>query len=328
MFSLFEKSKKDILFSYAEKGNVSKLVELIEEGTPFDFFHKSNGLTPLLVATENEQYDCVKELLRKGADPNLGAKRDSSVSDEEREKHSEIYDKLDYLSGRKPEGTTALTLACYNNYADLAKLLIHHGADMNLVNEDGHAPLHYSCSMDRIDIVRLLIDAGATVDPPFPAEPVLLLSIQSSKSIDIIRMLIERGANVNLDYNGTTPLQLACAEGRMDVVEFLIKNHASINMKAQSGRVAIHSTVMENKYSIVKYLIDNGANIDLEGADNFTPLQLAAAEGHLDIVKLLVKAGADIQKKNLKYKNMSAIDLASETGHRKIEKYLRKELNG
>ena len=80
--------------------------------------------------------------------------------------------------------------------------------------------------------------------------------------IDRIRCLVQaRHADINITSRfGRSPLQLASAEGHLDVLNFLLDARAAINFK-QYGR---------------------------------TSLQLASEQGHAEIVQRLLEAGAKI----------------------------------
>jgi ankyrin repeat protein len=58
-------------------------------------------------------------------------------------------------------GNTELHLAALNDYADIIPILAKHGADVNVVNEYGHAPLYYAARHGHRKTADALIAAGA-----------------------------------------------------------------------------------------------------------------------------------------------------------------------
>jgi len=60
---------------------------------------------------------------------------------------------------------TPLMRACRWNRLGVARLLITHGADINIINEDGITALHLACSHGYTQVVKLLIEHGADVTP-------------------------------------------------------------------------------------------------------------------------------------------------------------------
>ncbi len=47
---------------------------------------------------------------------------------------------------------------------DLARLLIHHGANVNAVDADGHTAVWWATARNHLDLIKLLMDAGADVN--------------------------------------------------------------------------------------------------------------------------------------------------------------------
>ena len=63
-------------------------------------------------------------------------------------------------------GNTPLHLAAEKGYAEMVKLLIDHGADLNKPNYDPPkwAPLHFAAYEGHADVVGLLVASGAVPD--------------------------------------------------------------------------------------------------------------------------------------------------------------------
>jgi len=58
--------------------------------------------------------------------------------------------------------------AAERGHLDVVKLLLEHGADPNVQDDEGETPLHHAAAWrDNVDIVRLLLEHGA--DPGTPA---------------------------------------------------------------------------------------------------------------------------------------------------------------
>jgi ankyrin repeat protein len=58
-------------------------------------------------------------------------------------------------------GNTELHLAAIRGFADLVKVLVNHGADVNAVNEYGHSPLYFAARHGHRKAAEALIAAGA-----------------------------------------------------------------------------------------------------------------------------------------------------------------------
>ncbi|KAH7320786.1 ankyrin repeat-containing domain protein [Stachybotrys elegans] len=96
-------------------------------------------------------------------------------------KHPVPMSLLEHLHAKLPElldasddgGRTPLSYASEGGYTDVARFLIHNGADTtSWEKERGWTPLHYAVTHGRPAIVRLLLDAG--VDPFIKTHPIYI----------------------------------------------------------------------------------------------------------------------------------------------------------
>ncbi len=84
----------------------------------------------------------------------------------------------------------------------------------------------------------------------------------SQGDISEARKGIVRGVNINQgDYDKRTALHLAAAEGRCQMVEYLIKNGADINVLDRWNNSPIVDAKIKNHQEIIDLLLKNGANI-------------------------------------------------------------------
>ncbi|XP_017068167.1 ankyrin repeat domain-containing protein 49 [Drosophila eugracilis] len=70
----------------------------------------------------------------------------------------------DAVNSKDNDGYTPLHRAAYNNFVDMAKLLLQHRADPNARTELGWTPLHSACKWNNADCVHLLLQFGADVN--------------------------------------------------------------------------------------------------------------------------------------------------------------------
>jgi ankyrin repeat protein len=98
---------------------------------------------------------------------------------------------------------------------------VEKGADVNLVNKSGEAPLEFTTCLG---VVKILVENGATGISQglhFPA--------QNSK-LEVLDYLLEKGAEINTkrNYDGKTALHLACQFGYLDIVTYLTEKNADL----------------------------------------------------------------------------------------------------
>jgi hypothetical protein len=70
-----------------------------------------------------------------------------------------------------------------------------------------------------------------------------------------------------------TALSMAAELGRMHIINVLVENHASTNLRDDLGNTALHVAVGKDNLRLVHYLIDRGADVNIPNKKRNTPLQ-------------------------------------------------------
>ena len=92
-------------------------------------------------------------------------------------------------------GETPLMLAAINNYAEVAKVLIERGAD---VNREGWTPLHYAATRGHRSMMRLLLENDAYIDAEAPnGNTPLMMATRYAQPL-AVKLLLEEGADPTL----------------------------------------------------------------------------------------------------------------------------------
>ena len=116
--------------------------DLLKQNVRIDHVDK-HGRSALFTATKHRQWDVVKRLLELGADPQLGQYGNKYKTDQ-----------------------WPLIRRAFDN-ADITKLLIEHGAEVNFEDPSRPIALHCVCkgskSAELIRVAQVLMDAGANV---------------------------------------------------------------------------------------------------------------------------------------------------------------------
>lgn len=114
------------------------------------------------------------------------------------------------------------------------------------------------------------------------------------------RAAFEAGADVDYSPDGrVTPLLLRVGRGPRDLVEFLIRSGADVNVRAeimgQRDYTALISASRFGRTRIVRLLIAAGADVNARDARGRTALMWASYMGYRDLVEVLLAAGADVR---------------------------------
>lgn len=218
-------------------------------------------------------------------------------------------------------GQTPLHLAALNRDLPMMALLLDHGANPEIADNDGVTPLQLSAEFDRKESADLLLARGAKADiisaamldrldlarRALTANPTIL-NVRSHYGRTPLHWavranfqamsawLLEKGANPNLqDVSGYTPLQETIWGGYSEIARLLMARKANPNLPDNQGRTPLHRVTdgidPQRNLEIAALLLANGADLEARDVSDYTPL--FAAERNAKITALLLAGGAD-----------------------------------
>ena len=93
------------------------------------------------------------------------------------------------------------------------------------------------------------------------------------------------------DAAGLTPLHLACSNGFIEIVKYLVEEKkAKKNVEAKNGNRPIHVACQMEHLHVVKYLVERcSVDVNVKNIMGYTPLHYASEVGCLDIVLYLLQ---------------------------------------
>ncbi|KAF7725023.1 hypothetical protein EC973_000516 [Apophysomyces ossiformis] len=129
--------------------------------------------------------------------------------------------------------------------------------------------------------------------------PVLLCSAAGSNDIEGLRLLQDNmgdSLNVNcVDYDGRSPLHIACRDGHIEVVEFLLLHGAAVHVRDRSRHTPLFDAIVAKRLVVVQMLRAAGAHLAEGEIDDFGPVWLKAVrDGDIKLIKLAFEAGWDV----------------------------------
>ena len=303
------------MLDFTERGFVLDK-QYILEGCSLPGKEKSSSLvSPLVVAVQNGNLDCVKVLLSYGADIEGG---------------SLFGRRSKYEGGDDTFRHLPLFVAAFNGSVEILSYLLDNGADMNAVsNTEGHTitPLIAAVQRGNLESVKVLLKYGADIegrgdfkyvskDHPFHGSvsfevctPLFVAAVNGS--VEILSCLLDSGADLNAVANAEghtiTPLIVAVQSGHLDCVKLLLQygadtegrggfrvdalGYASVSLKICCTPLLV--AAVNGNVKILSSLLENGADINAVSEGLYTPLMMAVRYKHINAVKFLMDQGAD-----------------------------------
>ena len=175
---------------------------------------------------ETSGLDVIRLLLEAGANPNLQLKLFPPYRNQGNDRG---------LDGMLTIGTTPLLRAAKALDAPAVKLLVEHGARLDLPNNRGITPVMAAAGMGSTDADTR--GYYTTEDTP-------------QRSVDTLKILLDAGADVNSrGPRGLTPLHEAARWGWNAAVQYLVDRGADLNAKSQSldpAKDPVEKTVIDS----------------------------------------------------------------------------------
>ncbi len=278
------------------------------------------GQTALFCAAKEGRTDIVKYLLDRGANPRV----------------------------QNHYGVSAIWIPAQKGMLEVVELLLNAGAETHgapygnpadELNITGWTPLYAAMKSQKFDVVKLLLKRGA--DPnavtKLGSTPFLLAS--EICDLDIIEACVEAGADLdvapsgpdadNLNITGQTALFIATLKDRVDVVKFLIKKGAQVNVQNRYGLSPLLLCAESGNFDLVQVLVQAGADVNIKpqgklAEEDFlagqTPLYGAAKRGHIAICEYLIQNGADVNA--VAMTGITPLYRATEEGHYEVVELL------
>jgi uncharacterized protein len=292
------------LMLVARTGNVQAAKLLVSHRATVDAREQWGQQTALIWAAAESQPQMVKFLLEHHADPNARA----VVRDWQRKITAEGRPK-DMHRG----GFTPLLYAARESCIECAKIILSHGADINLPDPDGRNALLIALLNFHWDLAQFLISQHADINAwDFWGESPLYVAvdlnapqrtgradlppIETNSGIDIVALLLKSGANPNVQLKLRPPYRHAIFD----------RNNSPI---FTTGATPLMRAARGADLDSMKLLLAHGALVDLPNINNVTPLLAAAGAGRgmttinghvlseqetITAIRLLTDAGANV----------------------------------
>jgi len=239
-------------------GDLSTIRSLLEADSTLLESKDQDGNTPLIKACQTMQLAAANYLIDKGANVNAKGQKDVTPLLLIRKDKDESFDLIQRLIDKGADVNAKLSytfrkwtvfcdLAYTSGNTKIAKLLIDHGADIN-VNDIEGTPLQ------------------------------MIICHYSPQKLELAKLLMERGVKLQEFSYGNTELHLAAIRGCTDMVPLLVKYGADVNALNDYKHTPLYYATKLNHPKTAEAFIAAGADQNAIVEKNFDkPPQLTAS---------------------------------------------------
>lgn len=231
-----------------------------------------------------------------------------------------------------------------SNQTELLHLLVKYGFDTSLL----HADSGFDCvqitilkatrddqsnKTDVVGIVKILIRCGVSANGVDKLGTPTLIYALELQNVELVSFLIKSGADVNIKpkLQEQSFLHVAARMNSRTFLNLLLLNGVNINIKCEQGWTALHQACSERSGDAIDFLIQNGASISEEEKNGRTPFSLLEPEqfneSDVPCINIMVKEFAKLKFSGsiISKKDMELLD-----SHVDVQEYFQnctKELN-
>ena len=146
---------------------------------------------------------------------------------------------------------------------DAISVLLHTGADPNIVDGDGHTMLHYA------------VNGGCIKN--------------------FLQVIVESRVDVNVRNKGVlTALMRACRTGNRAEISALLQVVADpIIVDGNSATLLHYAVVWDCSNEVLQAMVESGVAVNVRNRNGITALMKACRRGNIDVMSVLLHAGVD-----------------------------------
>jgi ankyrin repeat protein len=188
-------------------------------------------------------------------------------------------------------GVAPLHLATHRWSIEVMAALLDKGADIEVKDCLGRTPLFYACCLDKVEF---LVEKGANVNVRTKHGLSLLHHAAELLDVEMMAYFLDKGIDIeSCDDKGNTPLFHALLS---DWTGFTHEHESDFFGDGLLAAYFDNGMGVNAKTDAVKFFLDRGANVQVRNRAGESPLDLARRDEQEDIVGLLLRYWAETQR--------------------------------
>lgn len=246
--------------------------------------------TPLYTAVCNGHQAAVDLLLAAGCDPNT--------------RGGFACDTLLLAAITSGLDATAIAFVAQTAEPEFTQAIkLHRLSVVKLMFERGmgrriRSPLYVAAGAS-LEAVKLCLANGVDINGVHPAYKSTALSAAAAAGkIDVVKYLLRKGAGVNVGPKKYRPIMNAVYRDRTEMVKLLLKNGADLTALRNPYADVLVSACVGSPPALVALLLDADQGLEINGCvtngRKAGPLHVAAEHGNTKVIELLLERGAEL----------------------------------
>ena len=203
----------------------------------------------------------------------------------------------------RERSTTLLSIRA--RHLNVLDVLLVHGADISCAvpSPSDRIPLHQAIKHGRADMAKLLLDHGANIQKLDDKKRNALFETLKAPNTEGLSLLLDGGIRVDRrDSEGNTVLHQAAVDGRVEHARSFIQPGSLPKISwNDEGLTPLHLAVRAQQFEIAEMLLEcRGVDVNIEAtrqAAGWTLLMYAVAARSLRLCDLLIRKGAHVSDK-------------------------------
>ncbi|KAH8748379.1 ankyrin repeat-containing domain protein [Hyaloscypha sp. PMI_1271] len=194
----------------------------------------------------------------------------------------------------KLEGRTALHWACKNGHLQVVKLLVEHGALIEIADNQGMTPLLDAAGSEFLDVAQYLEARGSNIDAVTEDGRTILHVSAASNSLTVLQHFLQcTRLTQTLSTrckDGRTVLLCAVEGGSLETARFILQrsSQSEILSKTDDGHTCLHYAVISGNPKMFSLFQDAGICHHDQTSEGFTAIHCAAKASNPELFRVML----------------------------------------